>query len=710
MVIAGGMGCAGSAHPLSDGGVEDAGTDAGPAADGGKSPDAADSGYPYDDTTQVGAICHTAQPWAAGETLFEEVTVDAGLTGVQGTLISAIDLDGDGWADLVIRYFTELEPPVDYTSVFTTDIPPDGLYTDGGIRTVWILRNNQRGGFEDVTKSSGILQSRSPSSDPSLGRPGAVFAFGDVDNDGFIDVYDGFDSNRAALIAETSEILLNNGDGTFRLGPAAAVAIPDGGDTPSGASFVDFDRDGNLDLWVSEAAINSPGDYNYDPTAPTQVVDNHLWKGFGTGQFADVTASVGLATKTWDLVGDLNAGLARTWGWGSNACDLNNDGYPELLANSYARAPNHLFQAIGPSPVQPWFSNVSVASGYAFDQDMAWWNDQSARCWCNLHPGETDCVVPLVDGGIGPVPPPIPSWPCTGPAGYFRWTNAYGREPFELGGNYESTACMDMDNDGNIDLVTTADAHWDVGDGSDRGELLFNNGGQNVSFSRPGNDATGLARSYPFQGWNESTLSVSLFDFDGDGWPDVFWGNSEYYGDVAMLFHQDTRRHFSRVSASDAAIALPRAAGSAVADFFHDGRLSIAVGNSLFRCDPINGAGGANRDCQPTAQVHLYRNVYAGYGNFMELALTGGPHTNRLAIGARVTVTAGGITQTREVGGGYGRYGYQDDLVQHFAVGSACDGVVTIRWPDRALTTETFKLPMGHRFAITQGGKPTAVF
>jgi hypothetical protein len=691
-----GVGCSSGQTPPGDGGG-DGGCppdDAGLTTDGGS--DAGDGGYPYDDTTQIGAVCHAASEWTPGHPIFEDVTEDAGLLGVQGDLVSAVDVDGDGWADLVVRYLGQTgEAPIDYSETHTDPWTPAW---DGGLRQVWVLRNDHHGGFQDITHSSGILANRNASSPAGLGRPGIVFAFGDIDNDGLIDVYDGYNPMGAAGF-ETSEILLNNGDGTFRLGPAGSpIGHPPGlYDTPAGATLVDVDRDGNLDLFVAE---------EYIPEAAQAWQNERLYRGDGQGGFVDITMDAGLLTADWikpDGTADvtsLNSALAHPWGWGTTACDLNGDGNPELMVMSYGRAPNHLWQNAGVRGGGVDFYNYSVQSGYAYDDNEDWSGDQSARCFCRWHPTEDPCAG---------CPAPVSGWYCGAlrdgggdPYGWFRWNDAYGRDPFELGGNNESTACADINNDGNLDLITGADAHWDTGIASDRGELLINSGAPNVSFARPGNLATGLGRFYDFQDWNESTLSVSAYDFDADGWLDIYWGNSEYYGDTGLLFHQDSPMHFSRVSNADGIIQFPRAVGSALADFNHDGREGIVVGSSLWRCP--------DTDCPATPQIHLYRNVYDGYGNFIELALTGGPHTNRLAIGARVQVTANGVTQTHEIGGGYGRYTFQDDLVQHFGLGAACDAVVTIRWPDAALTTETFKLPAGHRFAITQGGKPAAVF
>jgi enediyne biosynthesis protein E4 len=686
--------CSNSTPPMDDGGPPiDGGYDSGVIPDAGE---VVDAGYPYDDATQVGAVCHSAMGWTPGNAIFEEVTVDAGLLGVQGDLVDAVDVDGDGWADLVVRYLGQTgEAPVDYTETHTDPWTPPW---DGGLRQIWVLRNDHHGGFQDITQSSGILTNRDPQSPANLGRPGIAFAFGDIDNDGLIDVYDGYNPMGASGF-ETSEILLNNGDGTFRLGPTGSpIGHPPGADydTPAGGTFVDVDRDGNLDLFVAE---------EYIPNASQPWQNERLYHGDGHGNFTDITADAGLITANWinadgsGDVADLNVAFAKPWGWGTTACDLNGDGNPELMVMSYGRAPNHLWQNEGVGSGVVTFRNESVQSGYAFDDNEDWTGDQSARCYCKWHPTEPPCAG---------CPAPISDWYCGAlgdggdPSGWFRWNDAYGRDPFSLGGNNESTACADINNDGYLDLITGADAHWDVGPDSDRGELLVNSGTPNVSFGRPGNTVTGLGRFYDFQTWNESTVSVSAYDFDGDGWLDIYWGNSEYFGDYGLLFHQDSPMHFSKVSTADGIIQIARANGSALADFDHDGRQEIVVGSSLWRCPDV--------DCPPSPQIHLYRNVYSGYGNFIELALTGGAGSNRMAIGARVQVTANGITQTHEVGGGYGRYTFQDELVQHFGLGAACDATVTIRWPNAALTTETFKLPAGHRFAITQGGKPTAVF
>ncbi len=516
---------------------------------------------------------------------------------------------------------------------------------------------------------------------PPKGRPGDVLAWGDVDNDGDLDVFTGFTSDPANPSTETTELLLNNGDGTFTLGPAGnpfRVAAPKN-DSVAGVTFVDYDRDGNLDVWVVQNTVKDN---------PTQ---SHLYRGDGAGNFTDVTTAQGLKTKSWISVDDLNAALCHTIGWSANACDLNNDGNPELLASSYGRAPNHLWQSDGPA-AGFHFTNRSIASGYAFDDRMDWHDNESARCWCKLHPDAEDCA------GV----PPPKYIKCVVDTDAFRWKHATDREPFRLGGVNGGAMCVDIDNDGDVDLLTTAIVHGDVGSSADPAELALNQGGADVLFARPGNDVTGLDRPHKGVNWNDGIMTGSAFDFDNDGWPDVYYGGSDYPGNHGLLYHQDSPAHFEPVPI-DLGIDHHRSHGSAVADFDQDGDLDIVVGHSLARCE-------AGPDpCYATAQIRFFENVIGQKGHFLQLALTGGPGTNRAAIGARVTVKSGEITMIRDVEGGHGHYGNQDDLTLTFGMGETCAAEVTVRWPDAALTTQTFTVAADKRYAVTQGEDPKPV-
>lgn len=590
-------------------------------------------------------VCGAAAPWTPGDRVFRDVSAAWGLAGVTGVRLVAVDFDSDGWTDL---------------SVTRPGLAGDD-FADGGARTTWLLRNNH-GTFVDVTRSSGLRTRRD--GDAAKGRPGEVVAFGDVDGDGDLDAFTGLYDAGDAAPDQRSELMINQGDGTFTLGEASGLGGAEDA-TPSSAAFVDFDRDGALDLWLPQ------GDARQD----------QLYRGDGAGHFTAVTASVGLTTVPWSLVSDVNAARAHSNAWSGAACDVNGDGRPDLLAASYGRAPNHLWlqQADGT------FANTSIASGYAFDTNQDWSDNESARCWCTLHPADAGC-----DG----VPPPE-HIACTTDADAFRWRHGSDREPYRLGGNSGTTVCADVDSDGDIDLLTTEIVHWDVGASSDASELLINDGAG--TFSRPGNPTTGLVRTHDGVDWNDGDMTAAVFDFDLDGRPDVWIGSSDYPGDRGLLWHQTAAGTFEPVPPRDGADH-PRSHGVAVADFDRDGDLDLVAGHSSGRCAD---------DCPDDFSVQLWENQLRG--NFVQVALEGGDVTNRAAIGARLTVATGGLTQTHEVGGGHGHYGIQHDLVQTFGLGEACEATVTVRWPDAAATEETVTLPAGHRFRWAQGEAPVVV-
>jgi hypothetical protein len=381
----------------------------------------------------VTPVCDPAQPrWTPGTLAFTEETSAWGLDGVEGVRLSAIDYDGDGWTDLFVRRGS-------------------GADDFGAMRSIWLMRNRGDGTFEDVTEASRIVARRS--GDPG-GRPVDVHAFGDVDNDGDLDVYLGVSTvDTMATGGERSEIMLQNADHTFsHFDELSDVRLNGFTDTVAGASFVDFDLDGDLDLWTPHHGnANSMGGFSFRPP--------HFYVNEGGAFFADRTAELGLATQGWSNLDNINGALSHPRAWSGNACDLNGDGLPELLAASYGRAPNLLWRAVGAAGAVS-FENVALASGYAFDDDQVWQDDQFARCYCQANPMAEDCA------GV-----PAPTIGCAD-----NWDHDTGRQAFRLGGNSGATMCGDVDNDGDVDLLTSEIAHWWAGQGSDHAELMVNTG------------------------------------------------------------------------------------------------------------------------------------------------------------------------------------------------------------------------------------------
>ncbi len=124
-------------------------------------------------------------------------------------------------------------------------------------------------------------------------------AWGDYDNDGFQDV---FVANGNFTTGENNFLYRNNGDGTFIKITTGSI-VSDGGNS-TGASWGDFDNDGDLDLYVT----------NYF------TENNFLYRNDGAGTFTKIT--------TGEIVNDGGASVGSAWG------DYDNDGYLDLFVSN----------------------------------------------------------------------------------------------------------------------------------------------------------------------------------------------------------------------------------------------------------------------------------------------------------------------------------------------------------------------------------------
>ena len=605
-----------------------------------------------------------ATPWDGTHSVFRDASSDAGLVdlGVEGIRVSSADVTGNGAPDLLVRR------PLAGADDFSED----------GDRQSWLLANDGSGVFTDITEESGLMQRRYDD-DPQLGRPAEVIAFADIDNSGALDAVTLTSNFEADANPEGAEVLFNDGDGNFELAPtsdglhAAGEVVARGG-----VAFMDVDRDGFVDLWIGSGA--PPG------MNPQQDL---LFLGDGSGQFVDATDDRGLSAESWGDWDVLNEARGHTNAWSVAACDLDANGYPELLSASYGRAPNHLWSA-QPGEMTT-FENHSIDSGYAFDHRDDWTDNESARCYCEHNRSAPDCA-----------DVPSPQYiQCDSAADAFRWNHHSDREPFRLGGNSGTTVCADLNNNGKLDLLTTEIVHWDVGSSSDPSEILYNTGDSPPRFERPGNDATGLTRSRDGIVWDDGDITAAAFDFDNDGRLDILIASTDYPGTRAHLYHQQQDGTFERVPV-DLGIDLTSAHGVSVGDFNQNGALDVAIGHSRARCD-------AGDHCLDDSHVRLFENEIGADNNWLQLELEGAAGTNRAAIGARIEVITDDLTRASEVDGGHGHYGMQHGLVQHFGLGDNCDAKVIIRWPDAEGTEEVYRLSAGHRYQIRQGEPPAVM-
>lgn len=636
-----------------DGGDTDAGVDGGPGADGGL-----DAGPMVicgaDPAVDGGLFVDATAAW--------NLSLDGGL-GVIGNRISAADLDGDGYPDLVIHGIaSNLRQSI----------------TDGGRRLVWLLMNRPRpdGGrmFVDATIDSGFFQVRGGSATQLRSAQLAIFA--DIDNDGDLDSFSGTYVEPTTPLTDPgdrSEVMINDGHGNFSLAPPSAPHPAANQLLPlTSAAFVDADRDGKIDLFTG---------YWYERYGYSYLgVQAQLFKGSGDGLFSSATAAAGLLTDTTGYANGTNHRPA----YGVTACDLDGDGASELMVSAYGRSWNLLYLNDGTGK----FTEHGRSSGYAGDSNTNYSDNQFFACYCTVHPAQGDCL------GVAP-----PLTTCPTPADSY-WGYGTDDQPWRLNGNTFTTLCADLDNDGVNDLYNAEIKHWHIGQSADGSELLRNRSApQNLAFDRPGNAVTGMSFPHVGASWNEGGLMAAGGDLDNDGRQDVVVAASDYPDQFGLVFQQQADHTFIEQGQAWG-LHHPCVSGLTIADFDRDGDLDVIVGS------------GTARDCGLTwkaNEVHLYENKGTA-GSWMLLSLVGdGVTTNKSAIGARVTVKAGGRTWMRELGGGYGHFGIQNDTVLHFGL-AGCDAVdeVTVRWPNAQGTTQTWKGLAGRKFYRLTQGNPVA--
>src|SRR5712691_10837523 len=238
---------------------------------------------------------------------------------IMGPGVALLDYDNDGDLDV---YLVQGQMLGAGKSTADATFAPQGALRDR------LFRNDTTVGadgtrtirFTEVTDTSGI----------DIRSYGMGVAVGDFNNDGWVDIY------RTGL--HGGVMLRNNGDGTFT-DVTRQTGADDGGDWGVSASFVDYDRDGWLDLFVgnyliysldADARCLSPsGQRDYCPPASYRARPSRLYHNRGNGTFEDVTARA--------LVGG-----AYGPALGVATADFNGDGWIDLYVANDGQ-PNQLW-------------------------------------------------------------------------------------------------------------------------------------------------------------------------------------------------------------------------------------------------------------------------------------------------------------------------------------------------------------------------------
>jgi len=513
-----------------------------------------------------------------GPVIFEDVTKQAGLSGwrhkmgvpeknfiveTNGSGVCLLDYDNDGWLDIYLVNGSTFD------ALDGKEEPPHAA----------LFHNNHDGTFTDVTEKAGLT------------RTGWCYgvSVGDYDNDGHDDLF---------LTYYGKNVLYhNNGDGTFTDVTEEAGLVESGTRFGSGCTFVDYDRDGFLDLFVSryidmdlaKTPVGGSSRYckyldvpvNCGPLGLQQETCT-LYHNGGNGTFTDVSAKAGIS----------NAGTR--YGLTAVAFDYNNDGWPDLFV-ACDSTPNLLYR----NNHDGTFTEVGMEAGCAVSGD--------------------------------------------------------GQEEANMG-----VGVGDYDGDGFLDLFLP---HFS----SDTPILYRNSKGE---FFDDVTSAAGLAVNTKYVCWG-----VDFADFDNDGWLDIFHVTGTVYPEVEkvnpeykfktprVVYRNLGNGSFEEVSdLSGAPVLEPHSSrGCAFGDFNNDGNIDVLILNMS----------------EPPSLL-LNQNHSDNHWLTIKLA---GTRSNRSAIGARVTVTAGERRQVREVLSA-SSYISQSDLRQHFGLGQAKRAdQIEVRWP-----------------------------
>ena len=520
--------------------------------------------------------------------------------------------------------------------------------------------------FIDVTESAGITfvhtdgRSGVRLFNEFLGSGGGFF---DYDGDGDLDIYliNGAVQTGGGQDQTPHNVLYrNNGDNTFTdVTDKAGVGSRTYG---TGATVGDYDNDGDIDLYV------------------TNFGEDQLYRNNGDSTFTDVT--------THAQVNNSN------WGTSCAFADVDNDGHLDLyVANYAAYAPEndirceergvhvycgpHAYPAVHdtfyknngdgtftdmsvlyrPSDLMPQHGLGVTFGDYDADGDTDLYvaNDQDPNFLFQNSGSGNFLEVALISGVC---------------------YNDMGKEEAGMGADFG-----DYDNDGWLDLT--------VSNYQTETNTVYHN--HDGTFFTDNTITSGIAEvTHGYLGWG-----IKLFDYDNDGYQDIFVANGHLMDNIALLethvtypqrnllFRNLGDGRFANVMSETDGLTLEKVSrGAAIGDYDNDGDLDILVTNCNQRPD-------------------LLQNAIGNRNNWIQIQVVG-QKSNRSGIGAKIKVVTGTHVQYWEVQSG-GSYLSFHDLRAHFGVGKAEQiDLLEIRWLNGHIDRGTH-LPVNRKFLAVEG-------
>jgi len=521
---------------------------------------------------------------------------------------------------------------------------------------LWAAPSNQGTiRFEEIAARSGLhfVTENSPTPNKNQIEPMvAGAALFDYDGDGYLDIYL---VNGAALPSEQKEspaywnrLFHNNHDGTFTdVTEKAGLA---GAGYGMGVAVGDYDNDGWPDVFVAN------------------VTGNQLFHNNGDGTFTDVTRQAGVGGASMDGV--------KMWAVGGGWFDYNNDGLLDLWVVNYCK------WKVNEDPYCPLKSGVRaychpkyyapLRSTLYRNNGNGTFTDVTQETGLAQYLGRGMSVSFADYDGDGF----LDAFVANDNTPNFLFHNLGGKRFEEVGllagvaYSPDGTALSgmgsdfrDVDNDGLPDIWHTSVEHQTF-------PLYINRGkGRFVDMTA----AAGLSRTANMSGW-----SNGIFDFDNDGWKDLFVVRSNVMENIELatnrrypepnsVFRNLGNGKFEDVSSlagPDFQLEAPHR-GAAFGDLYNDGRIDVVV--------PV--LGGA---------VKLFHNISSTANHWILFKLVG-MRSNRMGLGAQLRITTpDGQSQWNEATTATG-YASSSDPRVHFGLGANRRiRELEIRWPSGA--------------------------
>ncbi len=512
--------------------------------------------------------------------------------------------------------------------------------------------------FTDVTKASGITFINQSSKDKKyiVESIGGGAAFFDFDNDGKLDIYltnsYNVDDAKANKPHPPAALYRNLGNGKFEeVAKQAGVSDPG---WAMGVSVADYDNDGWDDLFVSCFG------------------QCKLYRNLGNGKFADVSQKAGFTLS--------NFFTGSAWG------DYDRDGKLDLYVSGYVGFKLEALPEFGKGQTCR-YRNLEVQCGprgLAGAPDVLYHNNGDGTFTDVTKKAGVEDKNAYYGLGVKWTDFDDDGWPdifvANDATPNYAYRNNHDGTFTEMGfvlgiavdENGIEQGCMgvsigDYDRDGRLDLF--------VSNFAEQYNTLYRKN-TDGTFTDAAQASKTAAVSMPFVGWG-----AGLFDYDNDGWLDIFVGNGHVYPQIEgafpgaeypqrkLLYRNLRNGTFTEIAAELGTALLQRRVtrGAAFGDYDDDGDLDIIA-------NEIDGA-----------PMLLRNDGGEKAGNWLSLKLQG-TKANRNAVGARVTLKAGGLTQVQEVYAG-DSYLSHSDWRLHFGLGSAKTvDEIEIQWPGGKVT------------------------